>query len=542
MPPKTAMYGGVTKSGKAENSKRTRSKKAMVRLKPRPVEEAPGLPLVPMVLDPPLVYGCSTIQEFLAISVNTYIKGFFDAETTTRQVLDVQYKTEWQWKALYNRCHAVSMIVQKRSVAIPTAAEMTRRRKPARAQESRLRTACVISGIIYKRILSEFAKTPCSPHMLVNLWNLCRGLRGIAVRIQGDNTINHVYILDCAAALRAAFGHMTTDHHAGLMKILEYLVQVPPGQIKDTLELLCKCTAEIISTRLEPTHPLTLQAYADYYRHWNNNNEQARPGMQKRWREQLREEYKQSLERREAKFSRNDDRTLQILSSFDAAAYYIGRDNDLAKRLATDTWKRTTQQQQQQIQHPEQDGDVGAARSCASWTTRTQCMADAASILALVCSTAHDENLRKTKKEMRDLKKEAGCNPRTKRGRRKWRRIAHLPEPPPSPAGIGQVATLLRRTIEILEEERTKKGKECWDGLVAAASLSSQLMRLERGGQGNSYSSSFGRNCNGEPSQEGTGHPIGRTKRKNGLYHDEKNPWAIFATEEVACFELSNWY
>ncbi|KAM7211380.1 hypothetical protein V8F06_013231 [Rhypophila decipiens] len=516
--PKTVSYSGIIKPGVVESPRRTRDKKALARLKLRPIDQAPGLPLGPMIPAPLLVYGCATIQEFLIVSVNKYIKGFFDARTTTRQVLDVQYKTEWQWKALYNRCQAVSMIVQKRPVAMPMPAAKTRRRKPAQIEAIRQRTGSVIHGILEKHIFSEFAQTPCSPHMLVNFWNLCRALRGIAVRIQGDNTNAHVYILDCASALRSAFGHRTTNNHAGLMKILEYLVQVPPGQTKDTLELLCRCTAEILSTRLEPRHPLTLQAYVDYYRYWSTG-ERARPGLQKKWREQLCNEYQQSLEDSQAKFGRNDDRTIQILSSFAAAAYYIRRVNEHARRLAKDAWRRTAQ------------------LHTGTTTTRTQCMADAASILGIVCSTAHDENLRKTKKEMGDLKKAAGCNPRTKGGRRKYRKLAPLPPPPPAPAQVSKVAALLRQTVEILEEEGG------WNSRVAVASLSSQLRSLERGRETKwCLSSTLGENRNAEPGQTGTDRPIGRAKTKRGSYHDEKSPWAVFATEEVTCFELSTFY
>jgi len=248
------------------------------------------------------------------------------------------------------------------------------------------------------------------------------------------------------------------------MKILEMLVQVPPRQTKYTLELLCKCTAEILSTRLDATHPLALQAYADYYRHWN---EQA---LGPKRRQELLKEYKQSLEKSETRFCRDEDRTVHILSSYAAAAYYLGRDNDLAKALATDLWERT---QPQSWVPGTGDGQSGA--SPATWTIKAQCMADAASILGLVCPTYH-ENLRKTQREMRGLKKSMGCNPRTKGGRRKWRRISTAPEPPTS-WEVSRVTAILRRTVNALEQGCG----EAWDGLIATASLSSQLERLEKG-------------------------------------------------------------
>lgn len=542
--PKILAYGGgAARVGGPQrtNPTRTRAKKALARLEPRPVEEVtPVLPFVPFSY-----FGPCRIQEVLAICVNTYIRGFFDAATTTNEVLETQYRTEWQWRTLYNRCQAVSLVVQKSTAAIqqtPSAtAKMTPGWRKAEAQRRQQRVDNVIRGIIHRRVLAEFAHATCSPHMLVNFWNLCRTLRGIAARIQGNNETNHVYIIDCARALRDVFGPRTHDHHAGLMKILEYLVQVPPGQVKDTLELLSKCTAEILSTRLDATHPLILQAYSDYYRYWNE------AALSPERRRTLLEEYQQSLEKSEERFGKDDDRTIQILSSYAAAAYYIWRDNDLAKRLATELWQQTNQRSSATPSTPTtttttRENEFTSASPGVNWTAKAQCMADAATILGLVCAT-HHEYKRKTKKEMRDHKKSMGCDPRKKKGRDKWRQISTAVEPP-IPWKVGEVAAKLRQAVETLQEYWVYAG--AWDGLITVASLSDQLRGLERGARPrvNAADSKYGEAETGQVSgmTVGGARQSFRNKKKKGSYHDEKSPLVIFASQEVSCLDLLDVY
>ncbi|KAK3379618.1 hypothetical protein B0T24DRAFT_695448 [Lasiosphaeria ovina] len=489
----------------ARNRRRTRPKKAAPKFKAYGIVALPSR-WVPVAPSRPLLGAQYEIQERLFLSIDHYVKGFFDAASTSTE--------------------AVLPIVQNSRAVQQTP---KKKNKVARAKRQQ-RMDAVVREVLDKRVVAEFATIPCSPHMLVQFWNLCRNLRGISVQVWGSNAHGHVYIHHCIKGLLDVAVKSSTSLLSGMVPILERLLQVrsiekkdmaaeeakkktkqkrkekkkekakekandktkektketrddilrnkaenrkrnkevkmkeswmkkitggktdgkSEDETKDTLERAFKCTADSLSTRLGGTHPLILGARADFYHHWDDK------ALSIDRQQTLFEEYKQVLAEMEQRYyDQTDDRMLQFLSNYAATAYYIGRDNDLAIKLASDLWDRT------------RDWDGNA------WTIKAQCMVDAALILGTVYSSPSGIH-RMTREQMYELQKSMGYNTRGKRGRKEWRRMFNLP-PPPDSLPFAQVVGRLHEA-----SERPKDGVLGWNWDLAVASLSDQLLRFSK--------------------------------------------------------------
>ncbi|KAK3896639.1 hypothetical protein C8A05DRAFT_20429, partial [Staphylotrichum tortipilum] len=426
--------------------KRTRAKKRIGTHEARP-KYVPTVPaaIPPHSIPPSLTPALYRVQHSLLHHIDKYVAGFFDSAAANTGVLEAQYLVEWQWRSFFNRCQAVSIVVQKQKVVqLPQLPN-----EPFAKSKRKQRVTEIVRSILGKHVFGEFAGTAesCTPSFLAPFWNLCHGLRGVAVQIAGSNDGDHVFIAECIAALHGLLGEPAPDHQAGLGQILQHLSQVTPSELRDTIRVSFACTAETLSARLGHCHPLVLGAWASYYRYWepralkNSNNDKS---------SKLLEAYRRGFEATEQQFGPSDDRTITVLGDYVDAAYYLGNDCHLARTLATDLWQRT--------------------RDCdgVAWGPKAQGMADAASMLAIICSSYYGHK-RRTKGQTRTVMKAMGCNPHRKRGRRRWRQM-YTPQPPPSAGEIEEAAACLGQAAQRLQGCEWE-----WDCAIARAGLCNQL-------------------------------------------------------------------
>lgn len=113
--------------------------------------------------------------------------------------------------------------------------------------------------------------------------------------------------------LRHSLGEEEDDVYAGILDLTQEVCNIP-FELRETIRISCLCTARALSCNLGPAHPVVLNTWANYYRHWDAC------GLD---RVQFMDSYRKAFKGIEGYYRSSHDYTINVLCDYVDAAVYI---------------------------------------------------------------------------------------------------------------------------------------------------------------------------------------------------------------------------
>ncbi|KAF4456708.1 hypothetical protein F53441_1264 [Fusarium austroafricanum] len=364
--------------------------------------EADVIDPIPRALSPSL-YRSHTL---LLQSIGKYTKGFFDNSVTENNRRPAQNI----WHRILILCEEISIFPRKRKdlihqPSVDQEQEGKRWKKMNKAVKGKVReemknkVISLIQNMVFN-ILPGVEKD-FTPNELPILWKICRILQGLSSQLGHSEHAESRLMRQFVERLYESFGQVSEGPNTEMRQALQHLLDIDPTELRDASRISCHCSARALASKLEPCNPVILEAWADYYQHWEKSKLQ-QDGFLNHY-DWAYSATKGSDMREGEKYS---DRTLAVLINYSYVAHYIYHDRDLAWQLATELWEQT--------------GAVFAEMDPPeSWSVQVQGMAQAAQIQALLCLITHEDQL-KSRAQLN--KKKTKFHLGGKAGRRKYRK------------------------------------------------------------------------------------------------------------------------
>ncbi|KAF5989466.1 hypothetical protein FBULB1_894 [Fusarium bulbicola] len=263
----------------------------------------------------------------------------------------------------------------------------------------------IATGILKTMLFTklEVDEKESTPNDLPALWSICRVLGGLSFQLgyskESENELMRLFL----EALRESFAQITKGSNIEMGRVLERLRNIPSKDLKNAARIGCLCSARALSSRLEPHDPVVLEAWTDYYQHYDKSA--LRKNVFLNHYERAYQEAKAKHQNKKCK--PDAERALLVLINYCYVAHYICHDRALAYRLSSELWDLT-------------GAALSGGKPPKAWSIEVQGMAEAAKIQALVCYIKHEDKL----KSREDLKvnKIHKYNLVSRQSRRKYRR------------------------------------------------------------------------------------------------------------------------
>ncbi|KAF5560639.1 subunit P of phosphatidylinositol n-acetylglucosaminyltransferase [Fusarium phyllophilum] len=358
----------------------------------------------------------------LLLSLDKYIIGFFDSRTlrlaqqnngTVQDANDTQLKEAEQklaidgrWCRALSLCQEISIIPQKKKDIIdfdsfPDEINTNKAMKQEGIKKMKEITTGILKTTLFTKL--EAYEKQSTPNDLPALWSICRVLGGLSFQLgyskDSENELMRLFL----EALRESFAQITKGPNTEMSRVLERLRNIPSKDLKDAARIGCLCSARALTSMLKPHDPVVLEAWTDYYQHYDKSTLRKDVFLNHYGRAYEEAKAKHQNTKRKA----DAERALPVLINYCYVAHYICHDRALAYRLSSEPWDLTS-------------AALSGEKPPKAWSIEVQGMTEAAKIQALVCYIKHEDKL-KTREELK-VDKIHKYNLASRQSRRRYRR------------------------------------------------------------------------------------------------------------------------